>query len=144
MSELRLNVEKLQAEVERLRAEADRPEPDDVAKAANHLQAVCHGASLAAGWWPSTTRETFAVKLMLIVSEIAEAMEGDRKGLMDDKLPHREMREVELADALIRIFDLAGAYRMDIGGAVAEKLTYNKSRPDHKPEARAAAGGKAY
>ena len=37
---------------------------------------------------------------MLIVSEIAEAMEGERKDLMDDKLPHRKMAEVELADAL--------------------------------------------
>lgn len=54
------------------------------------------------------------------------------------------MREVELADAVIRIFDLAGAYGMDLGGAIAEKLAYNAHRADHKPEARAAAGGKAY
>lgn len=46
--------------------------------------------------------------LMLAVSELAEAMEGHRKNLMDDKLPHRAMFEVELADCLIRIFDLAG------------------------------------
>ncbi len=40
-------------------------------------------------------------------------MEGERKDLMDDKLPHRKMAEVELADALIRIFDYAGAYGYD-------------------------------
>ena len=62
----------------------------------------------------------------------------------DDHLPHRDMREVELADALIRIFDLAGAYDMDIGGALAEKMAYNARRPDHKPAARASAGGKTY
>lgn len=117
---------------------------------ANELQRVCHGAAKAAGWWSvggvdiRDNPMNFSQKLMLIVSEVAEAMEGDRKGLPDDKLPHREMREVELADALIRIFDLAGGYGMDIGGAVAEKMAYNAQRADHKPEARAAAGGKAY
>jgi hypothetical protein len=54
------------------------------------------------------------------------------------------MAEVELADAAIRIFDLAGAMNFDIGGAIAEKLAFNASRADHKPEARKAQGGKAY
>lgn len=123
---------------------------DIVIIAANFLKNACHEASKEAGWWAvggvdiRDNPMNFSQKLMLIVSEVAEAMEGDRKGLQDDKLPHREMREVELADALIRIFDLAGGYGMDIGGAVAEKLAYNAQRADHKPEARAAAGGKAY
>lgn len=119
--------------------------------AANALRYICHGDSARAGWWRSKdggdTRDNpmcFSQKLCLIHSEISEAMEGDRKGLQDDHLPHRPMREVELADALIRIFDLAGAYGMDIGGALAEKLKYNRERADHKPEARAADGGKAY
>lgn len=47
--------------------------------------------------------------LMLQVSELAEAMEGDRKNLMDDHLPHRSMLEVELADTVIRILDYVGA-----------------------------------
>jgi NTP pyrophosphatase (non-canonical NTP hydrolase) len=51
---------------------------------------------------------------------------------------------VELADAVIRIFDLAGAYGMDLGGAIAEKMSFNADRPDHKPENRAAVGGKSY
>lgn len=82
--------------------------------------------------------------LMLIVSEIAECMEGERKGLMDDKLPHREMAEVELADALIRIFDYAGAYQYDLEGAYQEKRAYNAIRYDHSREARDAAGGKRW
>lgn len=81
---------------------------------------------------------------MLIVSEIAEAMEGERKDLMDDKLPHRKMAEVELADAVIRICDYCGKYNYDLQGAVLEKLEYNRVRPDHKPEARAAEGGKKW
>lgn len=83
-------------------------------------------------------------KLMMIVSEVAEAMEGHRKGLHDDKLPHRPMFEVELADALIRILDLAAAYKLDIGGATIEKMAYNEVREDHTLEARRAPGGKAY
>lgn len=113
-------------------------------------QFVCHDVSKRAGWWGTADNDprdnpfAFSNKLCLIHSEISEAMEGDRKNLKDDKLPHREMREVELADALIRIFDLAGAYNMDIGGAVVEKMRYNAIRADHKPEARNAAGGKSY
>lgn len=119
--------------------------------AANFLQSVCHGAASNAGWWggksgpdPRNNHMCFSQKLMLIVSEIAEAMEGDRKGLKDDHLPNRDMREVELADAVIRIMDLAGAYNMDIGGAIAEKMQYNRTRQDHKIEARNSPGGKAY
>lgn len=82
--------------------------------------------------------------LMLTVSELAEAMEGDRKDLMDDKLPHRKMFEVEIADALIRMFDMAGRHKLDLDGAIKEKMEYNRTRKDHKPEVREAAGGKKY
>ena len=82
--------------------------------------------------------------LALIHSEISEAMEGHRKNLMDDKLPHRKMIEVELADAMIRIHDLAGYLELDLGGAIIEKMAYNQKRADHKPENRAMPGGKAY
>lgn len=82
--------------------------------------------------------------LCLMHSELSEAMEGERKGLMDDHLPHRRMAEVELADVLIRIFDYAGAYGYDLDGAVAEKRGYNKKRADHKAESRLAAGGKKW
>jgi hypothetical protein len=71
-------------------------------------------------------------------------MEGERKGLMDDKLPHRPMAEVELADALIRIFDYAGEYGYDLDGAVTEKRKFNARRPDHKAEARLANNGKKW
>lgn len=111
----------------------------------------CHQASTDAGWWTDKDGNSitlnpmcFSNKLCLVHSEISEAMEGDRKDLMDDKLPHRKMAEVELADAMIRIADLAGAYNMDLGGAIVEKMAYNAIRPDHKKEAREAEGGKAY
>lgn len=125
--------------------------PFAVIDAGRTLQEACFRASFNAGWWHDKTGQStmlnpycFSNKLALIHSEISEAMEGDRKNLMDDKLPHRPMREVELADAVIRIFDLAGAYGMDLGGAIAEKMAYNATRADHKPEARNAVGGKTY
>lgn len=82
--------------------------------------------------------------LCLIHSEISEAMEGERKNLMDDKLPHRRMAEVELVDALIRIFDYAGAHGYDLQGAYVEKMAFNAQRADHTHEARLRAGGKQW
>lgn len=115
------------------------------------LQKQCHTDSIAAGWWPQLAPGGPGLhpldvpsKLALIHSEISEAMEGHRKGLADDKLPHRPMFEVELADAVIRIMDLAGATDCDLAGAIDEKLAFNRTRADHKPEARAAEGGKKY
>lgn len=87
---------------------------------------------------------TFPVKLMLMVSEIAEAMEGDRKDLMDDPLPHRKMTEVELGDAVIRILDAAGRKGYDVAGAIAEKHDYNRTRADHQMANRTKEHGKAY
>lgn len=105
--------------------------------------------ALNATWWrdPATGKKLQRNKgemLMLMVSEISEAMEGERKDLMDDKLPHRKMAEVELADAVIRILDYAGGHDYDLGGAIAEKLAYNAKRADHKPAARLAKGGKKW
>ena len=124
----------------------------NIKEAAHILQTSCHDAARKSGWWtdlktgqPVTDNPLlFASKLMLVVSELAEAMEGDRKGLMDDKLPHRSMREVELADAVIRIFDLAGGFHMDLGSAIAEKMEFNTQRKDHKLSVRQSEGGKAY
>lgn len=82
--------------------------------------------------------------LALVHSEVSEALEADRKGLMDDKLKHRNGLEVELADAVIRIFDMAGGLNLDLGGALVEKLAYNDKRLDHTKEGRLAAKGKKY
>jgi len=111
----------------------------------NEFTELCHTASLNGGWWKGNeTLETYGTKIALIHSEISEAMEGLRKDLMDDHLPHRKMLEVELADAMIRIFDLAGKLNLDLGGALVEKVSYNSKRAEHKPENRAKEGGKKF
>lgn len=108
----------------------------------NTLRDLCHGAARNAGWHNSPREDGTFIALMH--SELSEAMEGLRRDLMDDKLPHRKMAEVELADTLIRIMDFAGLKGYDIGGAVMEKLTYNAKREDHKQEVRAMQGGKKW
>lgn len=122
---------------------------DEITIAAEMLTLVCYHGSYKAGWHHDLhtgelLERNHGEMMMLMVSEIAEAMEADRKGLMDDKLPHRLGVEVELADAVIRIFDFAGRFGLDLGGAIAEKLAYNATRADHKPENRRKPGGKVY
>lgn len=113
----------------------------------NELADNVHAANIK--WWlnPHTGQpieRNVGEVLMLCTSELAEALEGHRKNLMDDKLPHRKMIEVELADCLIRILDIASGLKLDIGGAYIEKMEYNAKREDHKLENRIKPGGKAY
>lgn len=113
----------------------------------NDFARICHQANLK--WWqdPITGERIQRNKgelLALIHSEISECLEGERKNLQDDKLPHRKMAEVELVDTLIRIFDYAGAFGYDLSGAFEEKMAFNSTREDHKHEARLKAGGKQF
>lgn len=129
-------------------------------QAFRELQASIHEGNVKAGWWTDLSsgidlaeecrkgtrfgKALVAEKLCLVHSEASESMEGARKDLMDDKLPHRKMIEVELADVVIRVKDLAGALELDLAGAIQEKLAYNAVREDHKVENRVKEGGKAY
>ena len=76
--------------------------------------------------------------LMLVVTELAEALEEvrDHHGLnevchVEDK--HGRQRPggvpIELADVLIRIFDIAGRWNIDLEAVVREKMAYNEDRP---------------
>lgn len=113
----------------------------------NELSSQVHAANI--NWWRDIhtgqpIQRNKGELLALIHSEISEALEGERKNLMDDKLPHRKMAEVELADALIRILDYCGGFGYDLQGAFEEKMRYNAQRKDHQVEARKQAGGKAW
>ena len=88
-------------------------------------------------------------KLMLIVSELGEALEAARKdkyspvGAVDSVMDWwndenfveafkdeiKDSFEDELADAVIRIFDLAGRLNIPIEKHILAKMRYNKTRP---------------
>lgn len=112
------------------------------------LTNLCHSIAAGCGWWHNNKGEAlyrnFGELIALIHSEISEALEGDRKSKQDEHLPQYTSVEVELADALIRIFDLAGAMNLRLGFAFVDKLIYNMNRADHKIENRMAEGGKKY
>jgi len=118
-------------------------------KQINELRDLCYGESFKAGWHTDLQTGELLERnkgemIALIHSEISEAMEGERKGLMDDHLPNRPMVEVEMADAVIRIMDYCGRWNYDIGGAIIEKIHYNQNRADHKLENRQKDGGKKF
>jgi NTP pyrophosphatase (non-canonical NTP hydrolase) len=66
--------------------------------------------------------------IALMHAELSEALEADRKDLMDDKLPEYHGVEAELADVVIRILDFAGAKGLDLPGAIMDKIAYNITR----------------
>lgn len=75
---------------------------------------------------------------MLIVSELAEALEAARKhDPVSEKIPPHGMVVEELADAIIRILDACHLYQMDVAGAIEAKMAYNRTRSKRH-------GGKAY
>lgn len=125
------------------------PKDEEVLWATQVLVDAAHGRAWNAGWYhdPRTGEEVqrnMGEIFALIHSEISEALEGHRKNLMDDKLPHRRMVPVELFDAAIRIFDTIGKEFPNDVPALLEKMQFNDSRADHKPENRLKDGGKKF
>jgi len=112
------------------------------------LQETIAQDNKAKGWWDGVTlpldaRDTMSrliavEKLMLIDTETAEAMEEIRRGVALDHV-YYEMGPtavdkpcgfgVELADAVIRAFDLAAAANVNLGDLIMEKLDFNRTRP---------------
>ena len=102
-----------------------------VATAIQQLTYVCHQNSVEHGFYEG--REfNLGEKGLLIVSEIVEAFEGDRNGkatMPDEHCPEYTNFEIEVADACIRIFDLAEYRKLRLGQAILSKMDYNASRP---------------
>lgn len=96
----------------------------------NNLAFRAHQNAVSHGFWDSA--QPYEHYLMLVITEIAEAVEGDRKSRYftdaeafekyEDRIPFEELFERyvkntvedELADVAIRLLDLAGARQISI------------------------------
>jgi NTP pyrophosphatase (non-canonical NTP hydrolase) len=86
--------------------------------------------------------------LMLIVSELGEAIESDRKGKFADMESYEQAMKIkefskdkvfekyikdtfqdEIADVFIRLFDFCGGFNIDIEKFIDLKRKYNSNRP---------------
>jgi len=89
--------------------------------------------ALSKGWHEGT--RTVGEEIALVHSELSEALEEARTGnpLRDvyrkGDSPKPEGFSIELADAMIRIFDMAGKYKLDLEQAIEDKMAYNRTRP---------------
>ena len=118
----------------------------------NEISKQFHERAKQKGFWDD--KREIGTLLMLVVSELAEALEADRKNMHSDfdtfdKMNRNEVQfnqafyanikdsfEDEIADTFIRLFDLVGFLGIDIDRQIELKMKYNESRP-HKH-------GKAY
>ena len=99
------------------------------------LSEQIHQFNVLKGWWDGFENkiDRYETCMMLIVSELSEAIEGCRKNLMDDKLPQYPMFDVELADAMIRLLDVAGSIDFTFGCEPLQSLIIRmqmKTKPE--------------
>ena len=86
----------------------------------NGMSKLCHRIAVEKGFWDN--KRNIGEALMLIVTELSEAMEAYRK---EDQENFKE----EIADTFIRLFDLCGGLNINIEKEIAKKSAKNKSRP---------------
>lgn len=86
----------------------------------NQLAQTCHAIAKEKGFWDE--ERNMGEALMLVVTELAEAMESYRK--QED-----ENFKEEIADTFIRLLDLCGGLGLDIEAEIERKANKNKTRP---------------
>lgn len=95
------------------------------------LQARAHETAKNNGFWDKG-QENILAKLMLCVTELSEFAENhrkDSKDIMDEHCPQFTNQEIELADVVIRVMDIAEYMAIDLEAAILAKMKYNLTRP---------------
>lgn len=111
----------------------------------NEWKEAIHQYAKDKGWWDTQESRNFGDLIALVHTELSEAYEEYRNGhkiaeryydntrcvrTSDNQLlPKPEGVPSELADAMIRLFDMFGYYGIDIEDVLIEKHLYNLSRP---------------
>ncbi len=70
-----------------------------------------------------TNWDNMPIKLMLVVTELAEACEAHRNG-------DRKNFNEEIADTFIRLFDIAGSVDIDLEKEISDKMAINWGRSE--------------
>ncbi|MDD3374780.1 MAG: nucleotide pyrophosphohydrolase [Candidatus Omnitrophica bacterium] len=86
----------------------------------DQLTTLCHDTAVEKGFWDQ--ERNIGEALMLVVTELAEAMESYR-------IEDQDNFKVEIADTFIRLFDLCGGLGIDIAEEIEKKSEKNKKRP---------------
>ena len=96
----------------------------DVEKSVTAWIQQCHESARQKGFWDQD--RNVGEMLMLIVSELGEAVESHRCGAFG--LEKKDTFEDELADTVIRLFDLCGGLGIDLEKQIAWKMAFNQAR----------------
>lgn len=97
----------------------------------NDLAREAHKNAVDNGFWDKKKDQQLGTLLMLVTSELVEILEEDRRGSLDyvsEKIPQITRFEEEMADVIIRVMDIVGAYKLNIEMAVKLKMFFNKQR----------------
>jgi len=102
----------------------------DVISCLNKLKFDCGEQAAASGWWDPSKKQDgreIPTLLMLIVTEVAEAMEAYRK-VGPDRVRYDANFVEELADVIIRIMDMSYRFDLPLSTAILNKMDANKER----------------
>ena len=117
-------------------------------KGLEEVVTLTHTAAVSRHWWHDAegtpTQRNLGEIIALIHSELSEGLEAARKDLQSDHITDYTGLEEELADAIVRICDLAGALNLRLGDALVAKVLYNLKRTDHDLANRQAPSGKQF